>query len=623
MKSFFKSFGFWLVLFIGISLAFNSFTADGDKIDLSYSDFITAAENGNVSNVTIQGNNIRGKLKDGQDFRSYAPFDQDLVPILKEKGVNIEALPRETSTNNIIGILLGWLPWIVIIGVWIYVMRGMGGAGGGGGRGGAMGFGRSKAKRINPDELGVGFPDVAGIDEAKEELEEIVDFLKLPDKYHKLGGRVPRGVLLVGPPGTGKTLLAKAIAGEAQVPFFSISGSDFVEMFVGVGASRVRDMFTEARKASPCILFIDEIDAIGRARGPGHSGGHEEREQTLNQMLVEMDGFSPTEGVIVLAATNRADVLDKALLRPGRFDRQITVNNPDVAGRTKIIEVHMKKIKYAPDVEPTIIARGTPGFSGADLENLINEAALLAARKDQNLVTMREMDEARDKVLMGLERRSLKMKEEDIKLTAYHEAGHAIVTMLLDDADPIHKATIIPRGQALGMVQQLPEDDQVSKTRAQYKADLAVYMGGRVAEELTFGHDKVTSGASSDIQGATQIAQIMVRRAGLSEKIGPVYHAADELESGKMKDEINREVKLLIDEAHATATDIIKKNNKKYIAIAEALLKFETLTGDEIQDIIDGKELAKERDNIYQLGGTKVETANKGLPSTSKNKKAS
>jgi len=510
--------------------------------------------------------------------------------------VSITAKPDTSNAPTIWGILLSWFPMLLLIGVWVFFMRQMQSGGGK-----AMGFGKSKAKLLNEAHGRVTFEDVAGIDEAKDDLQEIVEFLKDPGKFQKLGGRIPKGALLVGPPGTGKTLLARAIAGEANVPFFSISGSDFVEMFVGVGASRVRDMFEQAKSNAPCIIFIDEIDAVGRHRGAGLGGGNDEREQTLNQLLVEMDGFEANEGIILIAATNRPDVLDPALLRPGRFDRQVVVPNPDIIGRERILQVHMKKVPLAADVDARTIARGTPGFSGADLANLVNEAALLAARRNKRTVAMAEFEDAKDKVMMGAERRSMVMSDEERKLTAYHEGGHALVALNLEASDPIHKATIIPRGRALGMVMRLPERDQLSVTRAKLKADLAVAMGGRIAEEVIFGHEKVTSGASSDIQMATNMAKAMVTQFGMSDELGPLAYGDNEQEvflghsvtrtqntSDETQSKIDSETRKFVDEGYKKAESIIRENIDDLHIIANGLLEYETLSGDEIEALLKG-----------------------------------
>ncbi len=598
-----KNLFIWIIILVLIGALYDLFQGDKRYGDASFTDFLTAVDGGQISDVRIQGNVIEGHYTNGTTFSTYKPNDYpDLIPRLEQNGVRINAVPIDNASNTLFGILLSWFPFFLLIGVWIFFMKQMQG----GGRGGALGFGRSRARMLNEKQDVVTFEDVAGVDEAKEELNEIVDFLKDPAKFQKLGGKIPKGCLLVGPPGTGKTLLARAIAGEAKVPFFTISGSDFVEMFVGVGASRVRDMFEQGRKNAPCIIFIDELDAVGRHRGAGLGGGNDEREQTLNQMLVEMDGFDGRDGVIIIAATNRPDVLDPALLRPGRFDRQIVVPVPDIKGREEILNIHLKNKPLAPDIDAKIIARGTPGFSGADLSNLVNEAALLAARRDKKVLTMREMEEAKDKVMMGVERRSMMMDEEEKKLTAYHEAGHAIVGLNMEASDPIHKATIIPRGRALGMVMRLPEKDRLSVTREKLKADLAVAMGGRVAEEIIFGHSKVTSGASSDIKHATDLARNMVMKWGMSDKIGPLFHGEDNDEvflgysmgkSSHMSEEtanlIDDEVKAFVDEGYKTAEEILRKNEKELHTLAQGLIEYETLSGDEIKDLLKGKELYK------------------------------
>lgn len=586
---------------------------------VTFSDFLADVESSKVSDVTIQGRNIEGHYTEGGQFSTYSPEYPALVDRLTEKGVKVNAVSPDSGASSLIGMLLSWFPILLLIGVWVFFMRQMQG---GGGRNG-MGFGRSRARMLTEKTERVTFADVAGIDEARSELSEIVDFLKDPQKFQKLGGKIPKGCLLIGPPGTGKTLLARAIAGEANVPFFSISGSDFVEMFVGVGASRVRDMFEQGKKNAPCIIFIDEIDAVGRHRGAGLGGGNDEREQTLNQLLVEMDGFETNEGVILIAATNRPDVLDPALLRPGRFDRQIVVPIPDIAGREKILQVHLKKVPLAPDVEARTIARGTPGFSGADLANLVNEAALLAARNNRKVVTMRELEAAKDKVMMGSERKSLVMSEEEKKLTAYHEGGHAIVGIHLPESDPIHKATIIPRGRALGMVMRLPESDRLSVTRAKLKADLAVAMGGRVAEEMIFGYEKVTSGASSDIQFASKIARNMVTAWGMSDKIGPLYHGDDREEvfighsisSSKNSEEtanlIDAEVKKLVEEGYEKAKTILTEKLEELHTLAKALLEYETLSGDEIKDLLAGAPI------VRSFTGSSIATKRSSLRKTS------
>ena len=594
----FKNLAMWgIIVLLSVGL-FNMFQnpakMEMSNSKVSFSTFMSEVDSGRVVEVEIQGNNITGSLSDGSKFTTYSPNYPNLVEKLNEKGVSIIASPVEDKMPSLLGILLSWFPMLLLIGVWVFFMRQMQG-----GKGGAMGFGKSKAKLLTEAQGKVTFNDVAGVEEAKEEVEEIVEFLKDPKKFSRLGGKIPKGALLIGPPGTGKTLLAKAIAGEANVPFFSISGSDFVEMFVGVGASRVRDMFEQGKKHSPCIIFIDEIDAVGRSRGAGLGGGNDEREQTLNQLLVEMDGFDTNEGIILIAATNRPDVLDPALLRPGRFDRQVVVGNPDILGREAILKVHIKKINAGPDVKLRTIARGTPGFSGADLANLVNEAALLAARKNKRVVTMVDIEEAKDKVMMGAERRSMVMSEDEKKLTAYHEGGHAIVALNEKVSDPIHKATIIPRGRALGMVMRLPERDQLSVTREKMYSDIAVAMGGRIAEELIFGHDKVTSGASSDIDMATKMAKNMVTKYGMSAVLGPLAYGENEEEvflgrsvtkqqnmSEETARKVDSEVKKIVESGYARAKQILTEKIDDLHKLAKALLVYETLTGDEIRDLI-------------------------------------
>jgi len=601
-----RNFAFWLIILILLLALFSAFKGPGggeNRQEISYSEFLAGVESGNITSVTIQENNIAGKMANGTDFQTYAPNDATLIDKLNARSVDINAKPIETSM--FMAFLFNILPFIVIIGIWIFFMRQMQGGGGK-----AMGFGKSKAKLLNEMAGRVTFDDVAGIEEAKEELEEIVEFLKDPSKYQRLGAVIPKGALLVGPPGTGKTLLARAIAGEANVPFFTISGSDFVEMFVGVGASRVRDMFEQGKNNAPCIIFIDEIDAVGRHRGAGLGGGNDEREQTLNQLLVEMDGFEANEGIILLAATNRPDVLDPALLRPGRFDRQVVVSNPDILGREKILKVHMKKVPLAADVKPRVIARGTPGFSGADIANLVNEAALLAARKGKRVVTMEDFEQSKDKVMMGAERRSMVMQEEERKLTAYHEGGHALVAIHCPASDPIHKATIIPRGRALGMVMRLPEHDQLSRSREKMHADLAVAMGGRVAEELIFGYDKVTSGASSDISYATKMARAMVTQWGMSDKLGPLEYGENQQEvflghsvaqsqniSGATAKIIDEEIRDIVDSAYKRATKILTDNLDDLHKLGKGLLEYETLSGEEINDLLAGKAIHKDLDD--------------------------
>jgi len=593
-----KNLAMWgIIVFLTIGL-YNMFKNPQSTVrggnQIIFSEFLTSVDNGEVLKVDIQGSNIKGVFSNGNSFTTYSPNYPNLIEKLSDKGVSISAAPLEEKMPSLFGVLLSWFPMLLLIAVWIFFMRQMQG-----GKGGAMGFGKSKAKMMNELKGKVTFNDVAGVEEAKEEVEEIVEFLKDPKKFSRLGGKIPRGALLVGSPGTGKTLLARAIAGEAGVPFFTISGSDFVEMFVGVGASRVRDMFEQGKKNSPCIIFIDEIDAVGRSRGAGLGGGNDEREQTLNQLLVEMDGFDTNEGVIIIAATNRPDVLDPALLRPGRFDRQVVVGLPDIIGREKILKVHAKKIKMAPDVNLRTVARGTPGFSGADLANIVNEAALLAARKSKRIVTLAEFEEARDKVMMGAEKRSMVQTEDDKKLTAYHEAGHAIVSLNEEADDPIHKATILPRGRALGMVMTLPERDKYSQNREYMKSQIAKAMGGRVAEEIIFGHDKVTSGAMSDIKAATSTAKHMVTEAGMSELLGPLSYGdnQDEVFLGRSvarnqqmsedtQKKVDSEVKKLVDEGYDRAKKILNEKIEDLHKLAKTLLLYETLTGDEIRDLI-------------------------------------
>ena len=593
----FRNFALWgliALLLIALFQMFQSPTGQGATTEVAYSKFLESVDQNRVKSVTITGERITGTYTDSATgFQTYAPFDPELVKRLEAKNIEITAKPVSDGRSGFTGILLNWLPLIVIIGIWIFVMRQMQS-----GQGKAMGFGKSKAKLLTEANGRVTFDDVAGVDEAKEDLVEIVDFLRDPQKFQRLGGKMPHGVLLVGPPGTGKTLTARAVAGEANVPFFTISGSDFVEMFVGVGASRVRDMFEQAKKNAPCIVFIDEIDAVGRHRGAGHGGGNDEREQTLNQLLVEMDGFETNEGIILIAATNRPDVLDPALLRPGRFDRQVVVGNPDIVGREAILKVHVKNVPLAPNVDLKVIARGTPGFSGADLMNLVNEAALLAARREKRLVTAQEFDDAKDKVMMGAERRSMVMSEEEKRNTAYHEAGHALVAITVPSSHPVHKATIIPRGRALGMVMQLPERDQISMSYEEMTSRLAVMMAGRVAEELIFGKKNVTSGAQSDIQQATRLARAMVTQWGYSEKLGKVDYGQDQQEpmmiptknvSEETAQIIDEEVRRLVDEGFASAKKILTKRKKDLEAIAQGLLEYETLTGSEIDELMDGK----------------------------------
>ena len=624
MKNFSKNIILWIIIGLLLIALFNLFqgkSLNRAASEISFSDFIIATESGNVAEVLIIGNNVKGYFDDGRPFSTYSPDYPNLVDKLNQNGVKISAEPSGTTMHPILSVLLSWFPMLLLIGVWIFFMRQMQSGGGK-----AMGFGKSKAKLLNEAIGKITFDDVAGIDEAKQELEEVVEFLKDPQKFSRLGGKIPTGALLIGPPGTGKTLLARAIAGEANVPFFSISGSDFVEMFVGVGASRVRDMFEQGKKNSPCIIFIDEIDAVGRHRGAGLGGGNDEREQTLNQLLVEMDGFEANAGVIIVAATNRPDVLDPALLRPGRFDRQITISNPDIIGRDKILKVHIKKIKVSPKFDSKIIARGTPGFSGADLANLVNEAALLASRKNKRMVTLEDFENAKDKVMMGPERRSMVMSEDEKKLTAYHEAGHAIATLYSPASDPIHKATIIPRGRALGMVMRLPERDQLSMRKDQMKAHLLIATGGRIAEEMIFGKDKITNGAASDIHMVTNLAKKMVTEWGMSEKLGRLRYNNDSEEiflghsvaqSKNVSDStakiIDDEVRVLAEEAENNCRKILKENIEELHIVAKGLLEYETLTGEEIKDLVKG--IKPSRDDFDEDATTK-ETITSSVPKT-------
>jgi len=593
-----RNLALWILIMLLLVFLFNMFqgtTSHQSTSAITYTQFNQEVNQGQVKDVSVQGDQISGHLASGQAFTTITPNDPQLVTRMLDHNVVISVKPSDDGFN-LLGILLNWVPMLLIVGIWIFLIRQMQAGGGK-----AMGFGKSRAKLLTERTGRVTFEDVAGVDEAKDDLKEIVDFLRDPQKFQRLGGRIPKGVLLVGPPGTGKTLIARAVAGEANVPFFTISGSDFVEMFVGVGASRVRDMFEQAKKNAPCIIFIDEIDAVGRHRGAGLGGGNDEREQTLNQLLVEMDGFEANEGVILIAATNRPDVLDPALLRPGRFDRQVVVPNPDLSGREKILRVHMRKVPLAPDVDPKTIARGTPGFSGADLANLVNEAALLAARRGKRVVTMYELEDAKDKVMMGAERRSLAMSDEEKKLTAYHEGGHAIVALSVQGSDPIHKATIIPRGRALGMVMRLPERDQLSLTREKMLADLSVAFGGRIAEELIFGHEKVTTGAQSDIEMATRMARAMVTRFGMSDELGPIAYAENQEEvflghsvsrtqnvSEATAQKIDAEIRRIIDNAYSRAHDILTQRINDLHVLARGLLEYETLSGDEIIALLKG-----------------------------------
>ena len=609
--NFSKNLALWIIIALLLVMLFNLFQTSAPQRGMgqvAFSDFMAEVDSGRVADVTIQGYGLTGHYTDNRPFSSYLPPEANVVPKLREAGVRISALPPADDQPTLWGVLVSWFPMLLLIGVWVFFMRQMQSGGGK-----AMGFGKSKARLLTEKQGRVTFEDVAGIDEAKQELEEIVEFLKDPQKFQRLGGKIPKGCLLVGPPGTGKTLLARAIAGEANVPFFTISGSDFVEMFVGVGASRVRDMFEQGKKNAPCIIFIDEIDAVGRHRGAGLGGGNDEREQTLNQMLVEMDGFESNEGVILIAATNRPDVLDPALLRPGRFDRQIVVPNPDILGREKILKVHMRKVPLAPDVEPRIIARGTPGFSGADLANLVNEAALLAARAGKRVVTMAEFESAKDKVMMGAERRSMVMTEAEKEATAYHEAGHAVVNLHMPHSDPLHKVTIIPRGRALGVTMSLPERDRLSYSKKFFQARIAVCFGGRVAEQLIYGEDHLNSGASNDIMQATGMARKMVTEFGFSDKLGPLRYNENQEEvflghsvtqHKNMSDNtamlIDAEVRRFVEEGEAKARDILTGHRDELEAIARGLLEYEILSRDEIEQLIRGEPLV--RDGGYVRG---------------------
>jgi cell division protease FtsH len=616
----FRNFAVWAVIGLLLFALFSLFQGQvggANSTEISYSQFFQKVNSGDITAVTATGETLTGKLADGKVVQAYGIVTESDIAMMRAKNVELSFRPKQ-SDSLLSNALIYWLPMLLLVGVWVFFVRQMQS-----GSGKAMGFGKSKAKLLTEKHGRVTFEDVAGVDEAKEDLVEIVDFLKDPHKFQRLGGKIPKGALLVGPPGTGKTLLARAIAGEANVPFFTISGSDFVEMFVGVGASRVRDMFEQAKKNAPCIIFIDEIDAVGRHRGAGLGGGNDEREQTLNQLLVEMDGFEANEGVILIAATNRPDVLDPALLRPGRFDRQIVVGNPDVQGREKILRVHMKNVPMAPDIDPKSIARGTPGFSGADLANLVNEAALLAARRNKRMVTQSEFEEAKDKVMMGPERRSLVMSDEERRNTAYHEAGHALVALNVPKADPVHKATIIPRGRALGMVMQLPEGDRLSMSFTQMTSRLAIMMGGRIAEELTFGRENVTSGAQSDIEQATRLARAMVTRWGYSDELGTVAYGENQEEvflghsvsrtqniSESTAQKIDDEVKRLVSDGFATARKILTRKSKDLEALAQGLLEYETLTGDEIINLIKG--IPPKRDDGE--GGPKSKKATSPVP---------
>jgi cell division protease FtsH len=590
-----KSIAIWLVVALVLMTVFNQFSGKSkSEISMPYSQFMQAAKDGRVASVEIDGHVVRGKTQDGKEFNTYTPGDLWMVNDLMKYNVKVEAKP-EQQRSVLLEMFMSWFPMILLIGVWIFFMRQMQGGGKGGG---PFSFGKSKARQLDESNNQTTFADVAGCDEAKEEVVELVEFLRDPGKFQKLGGRIPRGVLLVGPPGTGKTLLARAIAGEAKVPFFTISGSDFVEMFVGVGAARVRDMFETAKKNSPCIVFIDEIDAVGRSRGAGTGGGNDEREQTLNQLLVEMDGFEPNSGVIVIAATNRADVLDKALMRPGRFDRQVMVGLPDIKGREQILLVHMRKVPIDPDVKADIIARGTPGFSGADLANLVNEAALFAARRNKRTVDMEDFEDAKDKIYMGPERKSMVMREEERRNTAYHESGHAVVAKLLPKADPVHKVTIMPRGWALGLTWQLPEFDRISNYKDKMLEEISILFGGRIAEEI-FMH-QMSTGASNDFDRATKLARDMVTRYGMSDSLGTMVYAGNEQDSffGSMssktiseatQQKVDAEIRRILDEQYAIARKLLEDNRDKVEAMAAALMEYETIDADQISDIMAGK----------------------------------
>jgi cell division protease FtsH len=629
MNTHFRNLAIWVIIAVLLIMLFNMFQSPGQTrrggSEISYTELLAQVDAGNVSSVTIQGNRITGEFTDkSRTFTTYSPEDPSLVERLNKKGVRISARPKDEDVPSIFNVLLSWFPMLLLIAVWIFFMRQMQS---GGGR--AMGFGKSKAKLLTERHGRVTFEDVAGVDEAKVDLQEIVEFLRDPQKFQKLGGRIPRGCLLVGPPGTGKTLIARAVAGEANVPFFTISGSDFVEMFVGVGASRVRDMFDQAKKNAPCIIFIDEIDAVGRHRGAGLGGGNDEREQTLNQLLVEMDGFEANEGIIILAATNRPDVLDPALLRPGRFDRQITVPNPDVVGREKILRVHMRKVPLAPDVDPKVIARGTPGFSGADLANLVNEAALLAARRSKRMVTQVEFEDAKDKVMMGAERRSMAMTEEEKLATAYHEAGHAILNILVPGNDPLHKVTIIPRGRALGVTMSLPERDKLSYSKQWCEARIVMTFGGRVAEQLIYGKEHLNTGASSDITQATDLARRMVTEWGMSEKLGPLRYTDNQQEvflghaitqRQNMSEEtarlIDEEIRRIVTTGQAKAWEVLGSNRDKLEAVAQALMEHETISGDECEAAMRGEKIVRPTDDDTTKGptGSAVPVAGQARP---------
>jgi cell division protease FtsH len=629
VNNFGKNLALWVIIGLLLIALFNLFQGPSKSSNANmwaYSEFIQQVNGNNVKDVQIKGNTITGTTSDGKKFATQKPGeDPTLVSRLIDKNVRVTAAPEDEGMHPLLSMLISWFPLLLIIGLWVFFMRQMQS-----GSGRAMGFGKSRAKLLTEKVGRVTFEDVAGVDEAKQEVEEIIEFLRDPQKFQRLGGKIPKGVLLVGPPGTGKTLLARAIAGEANVPFFTISGSDFVEMFVGVGASRVRDMFEQAKKNAPCIIFIDEIDAVGRHRGAGLGGGNDEREQTLNQLLVEMDGFETNEGVILIAATNRPDVLDPALLRPGRFDRQVVVPNPDVVGREKILKVHMKRVPLAPGVDAKIIARGTPGFSGADLANLVNEAALLAARKNKRMVTMADFEEAKDKVMMGAERRSMVMSEEEKRNTAYHEAGHALVGLHVPGNDPLHKVTIIPRGRALGVTMNLPERDRLSYSKKELEARLAMMFGGRVAEQLIFGDENVTTGAFDDIRKASDLARRMVTEFGFSDKLGPLRYESNQEEvflghsvtqhksvSDKTAELIDAEVRRLIETAEGKARQILTDQIDDLHRVAKALLEYETLSRDEVDTVIRGEPIVRDTDTDTPKSGRKRAS----VPSTGKKDK--
>jgi cell division protease FtsH len=628
MQSNFRNLAIWVVIALLLVALFNLFQNPNQsrgRNPLGYSEFLTAVENRSIQDMTIQGSRIDGVFRDsGNTFRTFAPNDPGLVDRLRASGIKFNVRPTEDEVPSLLSVLVNWFPMLLLIAVWVFFMRQMQA-----GSGRAMGFGKSKAKLLTERHGRVTFEDVAGIEEAKEDLQEIVEFLRDPQKFQRLGGRIPRGCLLVGPPGTGKTLVARAVAGEANVPFFTISGSDFVEMFVGVGASRVRDMFDQAKKNAPCIIFIDEIDAVGRHRGAGLGGGNDEREQTLNQLLVEMDGFEANEGIIILAATNRPDVLDPALLRPGRFDRQIMVPNPDVGGREKILRVHMRKVPLAPDVDPKVIARGTPGFSGADLANLVNEAALLAARRNKRLVTQSEFEDAKDKVMMGAARRSMIMTEDEKLATAYHESGHAIVNLVVPGNDPLHKVTIVPRGRALGVTWSMPDTDPLSRSKIWSEAKLAMMFGGRVAEQIVYGREHLNSGASSDIQSATALARSMVTVWGMSEKLGPLLYNENQQEvflghsvaqRQNMSEEtarlIDEEVRRLVRAGEQKAWEVLEAHRAELETMTRTLMEYETLSGDECRALMRGEKIERKDDDESSKGsfGSAVPTAGRQRP---------